>query len=389
MAATNAHISPAVLQWARKRARMTVAALAQRANVNVDKVNEWERGNRRPTFRQARHLAGALHIPFGYLFLSEPPTEQLQLPDFRRVRTQAAMEQPSAELIDTINDILVKQQWYQEHARGQGQQPLPFVGKFGIGDDVDAIAADISRTVRLPRVRQESASWVEFLSNLTHAVEDVGVLVMKSGIVEGNVHRKLSVSDFRGFTISDSLAPVVFINGADTRAAQIFTLAHELAHVWLNQSGISNERMEAAVMHGDDIEVKCNAIAAEVLVPKKEVSWDKKADIDTNLRFLSRAFRVSSLVILRRGRDLGMITHEQFAIKYKSLLDAFIARDEEQSGGGDFYPTLYSRNSAVFTETLLSALGRGRASYTEAAEMLHVRVPTLSKILGDLESKVV
>jgi Zn-dependent peptidase ImmA (M78 family)/transcriptional regulator with XRE-family HTH domain len=385
MAATNAHISPALLGWARKRAKMTVAGLAERANVSADRVNQWESGDRRPTFRQARHIAGALHVPFGYLFLSEPPTEQLQLPDFRRVRSAASGE-PSAELIDTINDILVKQQWYQEYARSLGQQPLPFVGKFGIDDEVDAIATDISRTVRLPRVRQESASWVEFLSNFTHAVEDVGILVMKSGIVEGNVHRKLSISEFRGFTISDKWAPVIFINGADTRAAQIFTLAHELAHVWLNQSGISNAQMDTAA--DNNIEVKCNAIAAEVLVPKREVSWDRKADIDTNLRFLSRAFRVSSLVVLRRGHDLGFVSQEQFLVKYENLLDAFIARDEEQSGG-DFYPTLYSRNSAVFTEALLSALEHGRASYTEAAEMLHVRVPTLSKIMGDLESKVV
>jgi Zn-dependent peptidase ImmA (M78 family)/DNA-binding XRE family transcriptional regulator len=368
---------------------MTVSALAERANVSVDRVNQWENGDRRPTFRQARHLAGALHIPFGYLFLSEPPTEELQLPDFRRVHPAFAGE-PSAELLDTINDILVKQQWYLEYARGQGQQPLPFVGKFGINDAIDTIAADISRTVRLPRVRQESASWVEFLSNFTHAVEAAGVLVMKSGIVEGNIHRKLSVSEFRGFTVSDKLAPAIFINGADTRAAQIFTLAHELAHVWLDQSGISNEQMDIATVHGNgNLEVKCNAIAAEVLVPRSEVSWNKKADINTNLRFLSRAFRVSSLVVLRRGHDLGFVNGEEFLATYKSLLDAFIARDEEQSGGGDFYPTLYSRNSAVFTETLLSALGRGRASYTEAAEMLHVKVPTLSKIMGDLESKAV
>jgi Zn-dependent peptidase ImmA (M78 family)/DNA-binding XRE family transcriptional regulator len=388
MAATSARISPALLQWARKRARMSVAKLAERANVSVDRVSEWERGDRRPTFRQARHLAGALHIPFGYLFLSEPPTEQLQLPDFRRVHSAVA-DGPSAELIDTINDILVKQQWYQEYARGQGQQPLPFVGKFGINDSTDTIAADISRTIRLPRVRQESASWVEFLSNFTHAVEDIGVLVMKSGIVEGNVHRKLSVAEFRGFTVSDKLAPVIFINGADTRAAQIFTLGHELAHVWLDQSGISNEQMDAATVNGNgNIEVKCNAIAAEVLVPRSEVSWNKRADIDTNLRFLSRTFRVSSLVVLRRSHDLGFVDRDEFLARYKNLLDTFIARDEEQSGG-DFYPTLYSRNSAVFTETLLFALGHGRASYTEAAEMLHVRVPTLSKIMGDLESKVV
>lgn len=368
---------------------MTVTTLAQKANVSEDRLHQWERGDRRPTFRQAKHLAGVLHIPFGYLYLSEPPLDQLQIPDFRRLRPEMT-NGPSAELIDTINDVLVKQQWYREYMAAERRNNLPFIGKFGINDETAAIAADISRTVRIARVRQESDSWMGFLTNFVHAAEDAGVLVMRSGITQGNVHRKLSVNEFRGFTITDGLAPVIFINGTDTRAAQIFTLAHELAHVWLNQSGVSNERMDAATLRDNaNIEVKCNAIAAELLVPAREFSWDKKADIDSNLRVISRTFRVSSLVVLRRGYDLGHLSHEAFSTKFKSLLDAFIARDEEQSGGGDFYPTLYARNSALFTETLLSALTEDRASYTEASEMLHVKVPTLAKIMSDLESRAV
>src|SRR5690349_13696797 len=108
MAGSPAHISPMVLRWARERAKLSVAKLASRANVSTDRVTGWERGEQLPTFRQAQHLAGALHVPFGYLFFSEPPEEGLQLPDFRRVRPDAAG--PSPELIDTINDVLIKQQ---------------------------------------------------------------------------------------------------------------------------------------------------------------------------------------------------------------------------------------------------------------------------------------
>lgn len=389
MAATNAHISPLVLQWARKRARLTVATLAQRANVAADKVHEWERGERLPTFRQAQHVAGTLHIPFGYLFLSEPPVEQLRLPDFRRLRADAG-DQPSTELIDVIDDVIVKQQWYREYAPTEGRGPLPFVGKFTLDDDNEKIAADISRSVGIPRIRQEASGWPDFLGKFVHAAEDAGILVMKSSIVGGNVHRKLEVSEFRGFTISDKIAPAIFINSSDARAAQIFTLAHELAHVWLDRSGISNERLDAiASGNNADVEVKCNAIAAETLVPKHDFIWDKKSDIDTNLRVLGRRFGVSSLVVLRRGHDFGFVTNDEFAAKFKVLLNSFIAKEEEQSGGGDFYPTLYSRNSTVFTEALLGALKQGYASYTEASQMLHVKVPTLAKIISHLESKAV
>jgi Zn-dependent peptidase ImmA (M78 family) len=365
-----------------------VTTLAHRANIAADKVREWEAGERLPTFRQAKHVAGTLHIPFGYLFLSEPPLEQLQLPDFRRVRAEAA--EASAELIDVIDDVLVKQQWYREYAPTEGHGPLPFVGKFTLNDDTEQIAADISRSVGLSRIRQEASGWADFLGKFVHAVERTGILVMKSSIVGGNVHRKLAVSEFRGFTVSDKIAPAIFINSSDARAAQIFTLAHELAHVWLDRSGVSNERLDSIVTGNNaDVEVKCNAIAAETLVPKHEFTWDKKSDIDTNLRVIGRSFGVSSLVVLRRGHDLGFVKDNDFTSKFKLLLDSFIAKEEEQSGGGDFYPTLYSRNSTVFTETLLGALKQGYASYTEASRMLHVKVPTLAKIIGDLESKAV
>ncbi len=213
-------------------------------------------------------------------------------------------------------------------------------------------------------------------------------MVMKSGVVGGNAHRRLQVEEFRGFTVSDPFAPAIFINGSDTRAAQVFTLAHELAHVWLDRSGISNERIDAfpAVSRNNEVELKCNAVAAELLVPEAQFEWDTSAGLDSNLRSLSKHFSVSSLVILRRGRDLGFVTQKDFSEAYGQRLASFIAKEEEQSGG-DFYLALYARNSIVFTESLLGALKQGKASYTEAAQMLHVKVPTLSKIIGDLESR--
>ena len=110
------------MQWARLRANLSVDALAEKTKVNREKIAAWEQGSHFPTFRQAQHVAGALHVPFGILFLPNPPKEELPLRDFRTL-SATTPSKPSAELVDTINEVVVKQDWYREYisgARGGG-----------------------------------------------------------------------------------------------------------------------------------------------------------------------------------------------------------------------------------------------------------------------------
>ena len=386
MAKQVAFITPSVLQWARLRARLSVEALADKAHVRKAKIIAWESGGERPTMRQAEHVAAALHVPFGYLFLPQPPTETVPLPDFRRTVGGRTAE-PSPDLIDVMNDVIVKQQWYREFLLEEGQGALPFVGKFKATDSPDPIAADIRKIVGITsEIREECASWADFLRILVKRCESVGVLVLRSGIVGGNPHRKLYADEFRGFTISDPIAPFVFINGSDTRAAQVFTLCHELAHVWINASGISDERMDhPTARDSNKVEWLCDQVAAETLVPANEFIWETERDIEFNLAALSKLFRVSALVILRRALDLGYIEQEEFLEAYR-YREAQYRLQEDQGSGGNFFPTLLSRNSATFTRTVVGALGERRALFREAAQLLNVKVPTISKVAEYIES---
>ena len=337
----------------------------------------------RPSMRQAEHLAGALHVPFGYLFLKQPPTEKLPLADFRTIASAAGKATP--DLIDVVNDVIVKQQWYREFLIEEGSEPLPFVGQFNPSNEPAKIARSIRQTVGLEAVAHDSTTWEDFLRNFIRKCESLRILVMRSGIVGSNPHRKLRIEEFRGFTISDKLAPVIFINGADARAAQIFTLAHELAHVWIGEGGISDEQMGNPNTPHSKIETLCNAVAAEVLVPMSEFFW-REDSVNSNVQAIARRFKVSRLVALRRAMELQYIDKPTFLREYRATESQYRQREENAQGGGNFFPTLFSRNSHTFTTTVVGAVSEGKALYREAAQLLNVKVPTINKVIEYIDS---
>lgn len=180
------------------------------------------------------------HAPVGYLLLDEPPDERLPIPDFRTVRGRE-IEEPSPDLLDVIHLCQQRQEWYRGFARSIGEEPLAVVGSATLSSEVNEAASEIRSWLHFDlEARRKCPTWTEALRLFIDAVDEAGVLVMVSGVVGSNSHRKLDPDEFRGFTLADPIAPLIFVNGADTKSAQMFTLAHELAHVWLGQSGVSD-----------------------------------------------------------------------------------------------------------------------------------------------------
>lgn len=385
---TEAFITPRLVQWARKRNKLSPEAAARRIKVEPNKLAAWEKGNARPTLRQAQTLAHKLNIPFGYLFLSEPPVESLPLPDLRTVADQPP-HRPSPELSDLLDDVLRKQQWYREYQETQEAPTVPFVGRYSPNDSADAIATDIRTTLGIDEaMRRRATSWENFLSHLIDCAEAAGILVLRSGVVGNNPHRKLSVQEFRGFALSDDLAPLVFLNGQDAKAAQIFTLVHEIAHLWIGQSGVSNpDYRQLSSQQGNAIERVCNRIAAETLVPARDFrsSWDDSRTVEANLQALSAQYRVSDFVVLRQAYDLQILSREVYWRHYERLAESQRERDARRSReGGDFYATLLVRNSNTLTTALITAVAEGNVLHRDAARLLNVKVNTLNGIAEHL-----
>lgn len=264
------------------------------------------------------------------------------------------------------------QDWYRDFARTMGEQPLSFIGSVAPSDDTVATAARIRDTLHFDvEERRHLPTWTDALRRFVDLADALGVLVMVSGVVGSNNHRRLDPTEFRGFALADPLAPLIFINGADTKAAQMFTLAHEMAHLWLGQSAVSDA--EASAISDHALERWCNEVAAELLVPIASISdtYEPAADLRLEVDRLARRFKVSTLVILRRIYDSGGLTRDEFRSAYDEELARL--RALPKGDGGSFYLTLGARVSKRFARALVTTTLEGRTSFTECFRLLGVR----------------
>lgn len=385
-----AFISPNMLTWARQRARMSADDLAQKLPTKTEKVLAWEDGAAYPTIRQAEKIAKVCRIPFGYLYLNSPPEDKINVPDLRTVGGEDR-DTYSLDFIDVYYDLVRKQDWYREYRLQSGFDELPFVGSFTLGDDPNDVAKNIREMLGIDStLRQSATSWEQFINKLIGQAEKAGILILRNSVVGNNTHRPLSVDEFRGLALTDAIAPLIFINSADAKPAQIFTIAHELAHIWVGQSGISNPQIKPNGNSNTSVtEVFCNKVAAETLVPRDELiyTWNDNYDIETNLTELVKIFKVSRMVIARRCYDLDKINYEDFQQYYLAELEKFRRikqRLSENDSGPGPYVMLRLRNGRLFSEAVLSAVFEGRLTFRDAGQLLGTKPANLKAYAENL-----
>jgi Zn-dependent peptidase ImmA (M78 family) len=351
-------VSKSVLSWAIDRSGIDLSH-------KFPKLDDWLSGNVQPTLRQLEEFSKMAAVPFGYLFLTDPPIERPPIPHFRTLREHED-EPLSPDLLDTIYMMQRRQAWMREYLVDTGHEPLQFVRSESVNSDKYIVSKRMREVLGIDgnwAARQRT--WTEALRALRQKTEEAGVLVAVNGIVGNNTHRKLNVSEFRGFVLVDEYAPLVFINGADGKAAQMFTLAHELAHIWLGHSAAFDLR--ALQPAGDAREQICNIIAAEFLVPEKELLlfWARVKHNNTRYQDVARQFKVSELVAARRALDANLINRQEFFAfyeNYQQLKNTHHATEK----GGDFYATQSLRLGKRLGEAVVRATREGRLSYDEA-----------------------
>lgn len=357
-------VKPDLLRWARERAGFDIAALAKR----FPRLPDWESGEARPTLRQLEDFAKATHAPIGFLFLPAPPIERVPIPDFRTVGNRH-IDRLSPDLLDTVYICQQRQEWYHEFARSEREDPLSFVGSIALADSVETAATRMRTALGFDiEERRQMPTWTDALRQFIGQADALGVLVMVSGVVGSNNRRTLDPDEFRGFALSDDLAPLVFINGADSKSAQIFTLAHELAHIWLGQSALSD--VGPASSPSNSVEMWCNRVAAELLVPLRMLreEYNAHAELHAETARLARYFKVSTLVALRRIHDAGGVTRNELWQAYAEELGRL--RVIKKESGGDFYLTQAVRVSKRFARALIVSTLEGQTLHTDAFRLL-------------------
>jgi Zn-dependent peptidase ImmA (M78 family) len=374
-------IKPELLRWARERARMPIEDLLPR----FPKLREWEAQTAKPTFRQLEDFADATAAPFGYFFLPEPPDEPLPIPDFRTLGDKP-VRRPTPNLLDTIFDMQRRQDWLRDERIEEGQGPLPFVGSATADAAPARIAGAMRRALGLVGGWADlHGTWSDALRTLRDRAEMAGIVVVINGVVGNNTRRRLEPEEFRGFVLPDAYAPFVFVNGADGKAAQMFTLAHELAHLWIGQPGVFDLReMQPAP---DPRERFCNAVAAEFLIPEDELrrAWGEIAAAREPFGALARRFKVSELVAARRALDARLIDRDAFFRFYNTYQEDERRRAARQAGGGNFYATQNSRVGRAFAEAVARAVREGRLLYRDAFELTGLRGATFDSYVATLE----
>ena len=368
--ALRVEVNPGMITWARERAGLEPEDLVAR----FPKAQEWEAGLLSPTLKQLENLARATHTSIGFLFLDEPPEESIPIPDFRTM-ADTGVTRPSPDLLDTIFQCQQRQEWYRSFAEADRADALSIVGSLSTATPVAEAAATMRRQLGFD-FNQRGNTFSDAFRLLAEEAEEHGVLVMVNGVVGSNTHRKLDPREFRGFALIEPLAPLVFVNGADTKAAQIFTLAHELAHVWLGQTALSDA--DLGTRPTQDTERWCNQVAAEFLVPIYAVhdAYRPDADLTEELDRLAKLFKVSTLVVLRRLFDAANMTWASYRTAYGAELDrvlGFLEARADGTSGGSFYNTQPVRVSKRFARALITSTLEGRTLYTEAFEMLGFR----------------
>lgn len=359
MKSVHVAVKESVIRWAVQRSSNPAAVEEKFPN-----MKKWLQGESQPTLRQLEEFSKAVSVPLGYLFLSKPPKMELPIPYFRTLGDER-MHQPGPDLLETVHIMERRQTWMREFLIEQGEEPLGFVRSATVTDNIEELAEKMRNTLRLSYDwANQHSTWTAALENLRNKIEEIGILVVVNGVVGNNTHRKLEPNEFRGFVLMDEYAPLVFINGADGKAAQMFTLAHELAHIWLGSSAAFDLReLQPA---SDETERACNKAAAEFLVPAGELQriWPSVRRETEPYQAIARRFKVSELVAARRALDLSLITKDEFLRFYRAYQES--ERSIPSSQGGNFYATQNLRLSRRFATTVVRALKEGKLLYRDA-----------------------
>ena len=381
-------VKPIIIKWAIQSAGKDINVLSDK----FDKIDKWASEESELTVSELNKLSKELRIPFGYFFLVEPPDEDIQLLKYRTVENEEQAK-PSRDLIDTIKYMEKRQSFMRDALIEDGFLPHEFVGSATITDNPEDLAVKITQALKLKKDWNKNNPAA--FNVLREAISNLGILVMQNGVVGNNNHRVLNVAEFRAFVLIDEYVPLIFLNARDSANAKVFSLCHELVHIWLGVDELYNDNFTTnQIFNNGQLESFCNEVAAEMLLPLSSIqsALDPQNDIYTNIKHISKVFNVSELVVCIRLKTKKFINAKVFNEVYANLLtemrDNLLGKQlQEKKSGGDYYATSGSRLDARFAATVSRKAREGRILYTEAYELVGAKGKTYDNLIKYVEGR--
>ena len=401
------NVEPSILVWARETAGLDVSEAANKLGLSnsvksnaIEKLLSLETGEKTPSKRQLDEFARVYKRPLLTFYLDKPPKPGKRGHDFRQTH-EIRGKRESALLNTLLRDIHTRQKMVQDILLDDNTfEDLDFTGSMKVTDGVNAVVESISAKLGFnftdPEERKGDAD--QLFKRLRNAAEHAGIFVLVLSDL-GSWHSALQADVFRGFTIADKIAPFIVINPKDAKPARSFTLIHELAHIWLGQSGISSDPSTSQPKNDNArIEQFCNDVAAEFLLPEQFFQQDKptfeKEDMNSvcnAIDMIARRWSVSQPMVayrLQRNGDLSTTMYKSLYIEYRNRWLAKVKKDKEQKNGAP-HPLVVKQFSLgnAFVGIVCRALRENNLTHTKAATLLGSNPSSVEPLLRNFESK--
>jgi len=381
MAILRIPVKTEIIDWAIDNGEKEESELKKKYALDAWKNPQTDHDN--PTFKQIQDFSRDTHIPFNYFFKDKLPEEKNEFVKFRTINNDTV--QPSRRLIDTIYAMETRQEWMKEYLLDQNKTvSFQFSKIFSDTMDPVAVSKDVLELLNLSDTLGIAMSDDDFFNVIRTQISSLGIMVMQNGIVGTNTQRPLDVEEFRAFVLIDSVIPLIFVNSRDSKKAKIFSLIHELIHVFLGNNEVLNVSPE------DDIanERWINQVTINVLIPANKIDKliSKKVSPENNVKLLSRRFHTSLVATAIRMKELHIWGDNIVDWSKKEQSKYLQLKFEKKSSGGDFYNTAVSRIDRYFANAIINTESSGSMAIVQAASMLGVTLKTydttVDKILG-------
>ena len=375
----NINVSENIIDWVMKKVSPSVLSSKQ-----GELLYAWKEGRKAPTYNQIEKMSKVTGIPLGYFFLEKPPVEDSSFVEYRTVDSKE-FSNPSRNLMETLHDMELIQEWIRNELQATESDNLSFVGSIKKTVQPDDFAVFVRKCLKIEINWYESCkTGEESFKLLRNYISDLGVVVMMSGIVGNNTHRILDTNEFRAFALVDKKAPLIFINSNDSFNGKLFSLLHEFAHICLGENSLFNDRY-GSIDKVSSTEKICNALAAEILVPEHIFleKWKKQIrekDEEATIRELAKYFKCGYTVIARRAYDQKFIDFQSYQNFAREAVQQYLEKKQIGSGGGDYYSTAASRVDRRFFDLLLGSVSEGRTLYTDAFRLTNTNRTTFSNL---------